>query len=80
MTPAGIQEGLALALRSARKRRGIPLREVVRLSGVHSISRIESGEHAINVRTLSRLAELYGCLPSDLLLAAEFSRQLEFEF
>lgn len=71
-----VQGGLAMALRRARKAKGFKVRDVQAQTGLSSISRIESGTHAINVRTLVRLAECYGRVPSDLLREAE-NRQLE---
>jgi transcriptional regulator with XRE-family HTH domain len=80
MTPSEMQNGLAVALRATRQRKGLSLRAVERRSGIYNMARIESGEHAINVRTLVRLAVVLECLPSDLFREAEGSQQLEIPF
>lgn len=71
MAPADITSGLAVALKQARIAKGLQVRQVPKLCGVHSVSRIESGTHNVNMGVLLRLAECYGVKASDLVKQAE---------
>lgn len=63
--------GLAIALRKRRKALGLAHKAVFLATRISSLSRIESGQHALNLRTFFRLAAFYGVTPSELLVEAE---------
>lgn len=71
MELADITSGLAVALKQARIAKGLQVRQVPKLCGVHSVSRVESGTHNINMGVLLRLADCYGVRASDLVKQAE---------
>lgn len=55
-------ERLGKLLREAREERGMTLSDVEQITSIGSshLSRIERGIHACGLRTLGRLAKLYG--------------------
>jgi transcriptional regulator with XRE-family HTH domain len=70
-TAPRIREAIGAALRTARRRRGLTLREVAGLSEWRfkpsALGGYERGERAISLERFSALASLYG-IPPDLLL------------
>jgi transcriptional regulator with XRE-family HTH domain len=76
-TAPRLREAIGAALRNARRRRGLTLREVAGLSEWRfkpsALGGYERGERAISLERFSALASLYG-LPADLLLREVLDR------
>ena len=60
------------AIRTRRKRIGISQEKLAELATVHRnyIGKIERGEQNMTIDSLVRLADAFGCKPSDLLIDA----------